>query len=245
MASEFTRKVRNINDIKEYPTTYDNNGDVLITKGDEIYMLINDVDKVRIDNRDVEGEIKKATDLSNEAINKADKSSQETKKVSQDLINLKNVDNNFTGNNTFTQPINGILKTRLATFTDFADVAKNMIMYAGNWYTSGKNINNGPLQTGYGVIQVTQGDGSGNGYILFSNWPNNKTYIGYVNNYLIAKWSQIADDGTVIHNTGNETSSGDKTLNGQTTLLNGNYGLRVTNSGIMKTSDAGKTWVNI
>lgn len=52
-----------------------------------------------------------------------------------------------------------------------------------------------------------------------------------------------ADFVGVLHDSGNETVSGDKTFNGQTTLLNGNFGLRVTNSGIVKTTDAGKTWV--
>lgn len=244
MASEFTRKVRNINDIKEYPTTYDNNGDVLITKGDEIYMLINDVDKVRIDNRDVEGEIKKATDLSNEAINKADKSSQDTQKVSQDLINLKNVDNNWTGNNTFTQAINGSFKVNDLFLQKDLNLAVNQGIYS----ISGASVINSPSDTKTWLTLV-----------VYKNLETSKEtltqiLIGQLSNKIYTRnkygntwsnWQSLAYDGNVIHNTGNETSSGDKTLNGQTTLLNGNYGLRVTNSGIMKTSDAGKTWVNI
>lgn len=51
----------------------------------------------------------------------------------------------------------------------------------------------------------------------------------------------------LVHQTGNETIAGDKTLVGNTTLakttmLEGNYGLKVTSSGIQKTTD-GKTWV--
>lgn len=58
---------------------------------------------------------------------------------------------------------------------------------------------------------------------------------------------QFSDDSQLVHNTGNETIAGDKTLVGNTTLatttiLAGNYGLRVTTSGIQKTTD-GKTWV--
>ena len=57
-----------------------------------------------------------------------------------------------------------------------------------------------------------------------------------------------SNDSQLVHKTGNETISGDKTLVGNTTLttttiLAGNYGLRVTTSGIQKTTD-GKTWVS-
>lgn len=56
-----------------------------------------------------------------------------------------------------------------------------------------------------------------------------------------------SNDTQLVHKTGNETLAGDKTLVGNTTLatttiLAGNYGLRVTTSGIQKTTD-GKTWV--
>lgn len=58
---------------------------------------------------------------------------------------------------------------------------------------------------------------------------------------------QLSNDSQIVHKTGNETIAGDKTLVGNTTLaattiLEGNYGLRVTTSGIQKTTD-GKTWV--
>jgi hypothetical protein len=58
---------------------------------------------------------------------------------------------------------------------------------------------------------------------------------------------QFSNDSQLVHKTGNETIAGDKTLVGNTTLatttiLAGNYGLRVTTSGIQKTTD-GKTWV--
>lgn len=61
-------------------------------------------------------------------------------------------------------------------------------------------------------------------------------------------WVELANDANVVHNTGNETVAGDKTFTGNTTLatttiLAGNYGLRVTSSGFQKTTD-GKTWVS-
>lgn len=56
-----------------------------------------------------------------------------------------------------------------------------------------------------------------------------------------------SNDAQLVHKTGNETIAGDKAFVGNTalattTILEGNYGLRVTSSGIQKTTD-GKTWV--
>lgn len=57
-----------------------------------------------------------------------------------------------------------------------------------------------------------------------------------------------SNDAQLVHKTGNETVTGDKSLVGNTalattTILAGNYGLRVTSSGVQKTTD-GKTWVS-
>lgn len=75
----------------------------------------------------------------------------------------------------------------------------------------------------------------------------NSTYVRTHSYTSWTAWKLIADDSKVVHNTGNETIAGDKALVGNTTLatttiLEGNYGLRVTASGIQKTTD-GKTWV--
>lgn len=61
-------------------------------------------------------------------------------------------------------------------------------------------------------------------------------------------WIELANDANVVHKTGNEVVAGDKTFTGNTTLatttiLAGNYGLRVTSSGFQKTTD-GRTWVS-
>lgn len=57
-----------------------------------------------------------------------------------------------------------------------------------------------------------------------------------------------SNDAQLVHKTGNEVLAGDKTFTGNTTLasttiLAGNYGLRVTPSGFQKTTD-GRTWVS-
>ncbi|MBJ7630822.1 carbohydrate binding domain-containing protein [Weissella confusa] len=57
-----------------------------------------------------------------------------------------------------------------------------------------------------------------------------------------------SNNSQLVHKTGNEVLAGDKTFTGNTTLasttiLAGNYGLRVTPSGFQKTTD-GRTWVS-
>lgn len=76
----------------------------------------------------------------------------------------------------------------------------------------------------------------------------NNVYMRTMSRTSWTTWKLLADDSKVVHNTGNETIAGDKAFVGNTTLatttiLEGNYGLRVTSSGIQKTTD-GKTWVS-
>lgn len=141
-----------------------------------------------------------------------------------DRTPINNADITYKGLMTTTQPINGAMATRPATFTDFADVAKNMIKYAGNWYVNSQTIANKPdsLDVGYYIVSVTPLNGNGNGEImltLLNNKPNK--YYGKVNLSQIVSWTD------------------------SNTLQVGNYGLRVTTNGIQKTSDNGVTWLSI
>lgn len=82
---------------------------------------------------------------------------------------------------------------------------------------------------------------------------NNNVFIRNLgdNPPIWSAWTEIANDSKVVHNTGTGTVAGDKTFTGNnnfsgaTTLQTGNYGLRVTTSGVQKTSDGGTTWINI
>lgn len=155
----------------------------------------------------------------------------------------------FTGTTTFGSPVVGGLSSRWAPFTDFADVAKNMVKYAGNWYIWGadKPILNSPSAFNtYMTISVIPSINDTSGYIVVS-WQNNnksKLAVNVVNNSTSKGWEMISVDSEVVHNTGNETIGGNKILTGNTTILTGNYGLRVTSSGFQKTTDGGTTWVN-
>ena len=78
---------------------------------------------------------------------------------------------------------------------------------------------------------------------------NPKLEIGNVaTDWSPAPEDTLSNDSQLVHKTGNETIAGDKSLVGNTslattTILAGNYGLRVTSSGFQKTTD-GKTWVS-
>lgn len=160
-------------------------------------------------------------------------------------------DNTFTGVNKFIQLIDGALKTRAATFKDFAQVAKDMTGYAGLWFVDNKRITGAPSGSSNSyVVEVIPGSWSGNGIILISSIVSEEFYVSRVDSSL-QKWVKLSDDATVVHNTGTETVAGDKTFTGigtftgPTTLKTGNYGLRVTTTGVQKTSDNGVTWTNI
>lgn len=124
------------------------------------------------------------------------------------------------GDKTFTRPINGALSTRTPTFTDFNDVAKNMVKYAGSWVISTQSIANSPLQNYYtATITPALGDG-GSGYIElvpFASASASK-YVAVVGSNTLSPWKSFSFDDSVVHNTGNETIAGDKTFTGKVNL---------------------------
>lgn len=185
--------------------------------------------------------------------------------------NLLTSNNTWSGNNIFTQPINGALNTRQATFTDFADVAKHMDQYIGNWIVSNKIILNGPTSELYFMVYVVKGSYfNDNGYIIVTPFGKiAKQYITIINGGSISGWQLIANDNDVLHKTGNETIAGNKTFTGANTfsgindfnaaqnfnggligrgnsyLLKTGNGLRVIDSGAQQTTDAGHSWHKI
>jgi hypothetical protein len=234
MASEFTRKVQKIKDILKFNSMLADDGDVLLTKDGEVYTQVN-------------GKVKQLSnpnygkDNANKILSVSDTGDAVPipMPTSDDILSK---DNTFTGTNKFTKPIDGSLLTSVDTFTKFADVAQNMPKYAG-YTSSGTGYITDMPYPGWAVIHVQpRGNDLKTGIINLSYTNIGITINGHVNNGTIS-WEFVANYASVINKTDSETISGDKTFNGQTTLLNGNFGLRVTNSGIVKTTDAGKTWV--
>lgn len=126
-------------------------------------------------------------------------------------------DKTFAGSVTSTNPINGALATRIPTFTDFADVAKNMVKYSGTWVIGAQSIANSPLQNYYTAIVTPGFSGGADGYIELVTLSNNSTkkYIATVGYGTLSAWKLFAFDDDVVHKTGTETVTGDKTFTGQ------------------------------
>lgn len=142
-------------------------------------------------------------------------------KNGQDSDVMQSKDNIFTGSNTFTQPINGVFNTRLATFTDLAVVAKNMTAYAGVWYVVNQSIANSPMSGWYTITVIPTTD-PGAGFIKVVStayWQG--VYITNVGSGTLGAWVRLAENGSVIHNTGNETADGTKTFIKQITASGG------------------------
>lgn len=252
MASEFVRRVRHVEDINTFSKSVLEEGDLVLTNDNKMYALIGQEFK-QLDNMEkvwATSEAGKYLMVGDDGIVKP--------MVIDDILGK---DNTFTGSNTFKNKIiatSGVtgnvdtatkLQTRQANFTSFTEVATNMLQYAGLWYVLGDTITGAPYSgIVFAIIEVIPGNTNTNGIIKFTTFNNGSyydglTYVAIVTSNGMGKWIRPTDDSKVLHNSGNETASGDKTFNGQTTLLNGNFGLRVTNTGIFKTTDAGKNWV--
>lgn len=111
------------------------------------------------------------------------------------------------------------LVSRWAPFTDFADVAKNMIKYAGNWYIWGASntiLNSPDTFNSYMTISIVPAVAENTGYIIAAgqNYNKSKLAINVVNNGVLKGWEMTSVDSEVVHTTGTETIAGDKTFTG-------------------------------
>lgn len=155
---------------------------------------------------------------------------------------------NFTGNTTFTQLIDGYTKTKLSTTVK--DL--NYITDPGKYRVDTTYTN---LPTGFPSASTMFVDNNGDNSLIFQRILSRDVdgnQSGDVDVFVRMQiqsnwtpWRKLAQDQQVLHNSGTETASGNKTFTGQTTMLTGNYGLRVTTTGVQKTADGGTTWVNI
>lgn len=115
-----------------------------------------------------------------------------------------------------------ILNTRYTTFTDFADVAGNMITYSGNWRNGSTVIENSPVSgMTYMIIEVVPDSGGTAGIIRAAQYGNKKAYYNVVNGGKLGTWFQYAVDSNVVHNTGQENVSGAKNFFDVLTALSG------------------------
>lgn len=238
MASEFVRRVRHVEDINTFSKWGLEEGDLVLTNDNKMYALIGQEFK-QLDNMEkvwATSEAGKYLMVGNDGIVKP-----------MVIDDIRKGDNTWVGKNIFTQPINGNTMTNEAQFNDFAVVAKNMNTYNGTWFVRGGGVKNGYASNVivYSTIMIISGNSTGTGFISYSEFGTNRVYVSAVDGGNIRGFYLLSNDNNVLHKFGNETSTGDKTFNGQTTLLNGNFGLRVTNTGIVKTTDGGKNWTSL
>lgn len=157
-------------------------------------------------------------------------------------------DYTFTGSTTFSKGINGAINTR-ALNVKISDIVNNVAQYIGIWAID-PTITTDIPETAWGIIKVAN-YGANSGIIEFFGTASNISYRLHVQGGTTGNWVKNSDDSKVLHNTGAETATGNKNFTGKTSflsdtsILSGNYGLRVTSSGIQKTIDAGTTWVSL
>lgn len=134
---------------------------------------------------------------------------------------------NNTGIQTFTQPIVGSVASRWTSIKDVNLLTSSMTTNSGIWYGSTTTVANMP-KDGYFFMEVQPVPGSEvEGFIRVTYIGASGLYIGKVSSGKLT-WVQLYS---------NENT--DKTF------ISGNYGLRVTTTGIQKTSDGGSNWTNI
>lgn len=219
-----------------------NNGDIAMVKtlGSPGFLAIGNVNQrliVRHSNNAAISPADTFTDMFTVDVNGVVKAG-----TKQDLVPLdKNVvhnsgsetvggDKTFSGNSTFNQPINGALRSRIATFTDFAEVAQDMDHYVGLWKVNDVPIANSPVSgLTYYQVEVQAGDWYKAGVINIYDRNNDVYYYATVVDARIRQWFKLSTDNTVVHNTGNETVGGDKTFTGiinATQPINGSLSTR-------------------
>lgn len=105
---------------------------------------------------------------------------------------------NFTGSISSSQPITAGLKSRPATFTDFAEVATAMQTYAGFWTNSNNVIANSPNNNDvWTVINVQPAVGQANGFIWVYKYQNiSEAWYTSVTGGKIVGWKKVAFDNT-------------------------------------------------
>lgn len=140
-------------------------------------------------------------------------------------ISTTNLDVSGTTNLTtlnVTDPISGSLGVKIATFTDFAVVAKNMVKYAGSWVIGTQSIANSPLQSYYTATITPAFIDGGNGYIELVPFANGSAskYIAVVGSQTLSPWKSFSFDDNVVHKTGNETITGQKNFKGTQSFEN-------------------------
>ena len=120
--------------------------------------------------------------------------------------------------NTMTGWLNAYIKKSNelpAIARDFGYLAQHMQEYQGFWWNGAESVANSPADNWtWSVIEVIPGNAGSNGVIRTMRTGDGIVYSTNINFGYIQHWTRFANDANVLHNTGNETASGDKTFTG-------------------------------
>lgn len=144
-------------------------------------------------------------------------------------LNIKTNDNTWTGQNTFTQLIDGYTKTQVAPNTDL-----NLIKKSGKYGigdpASYKNLPTNNISS-YKMLIVEDVLGAGVFYqTLYERRVGFSTADIYFRSFYAGNWlpwTKTSHDDEVLHLTGNETVAGDKNFTGNTSFSGGIKGGQV------------------
>ncbi|WP_027699870.1 BppU family phage baseplate upper protein, partial [Weissella oryzae] len=133
---------------KNYLSEYEK----MLEKLRELYESMN-IDEIKKDIDELKGEMNETKEDINKQLEDTKTEIQAmidevTKTIANKDIAVRGEDNHFTANMIVDKPIDGSLKTRVTTVTDFADIAKAITTYPGQWANNGKNIANAPFASG-------------------------------------------------------------------------------------------------
>jgi len=126
--------------------------------------------------------------------------------------NIRTADNTWTGNNIFQNLLTGRFATRILDVNDLLLITQSMNKYSGNWLVLNNPTLNTPLgSSSYFTITIVQGTDD-SGYIIYQPLGDSGRYYSSVSGGKFLNWHKIANDETVVHNSGNETINGVKTF---------------------------------
>ncbi|MBU7450649.1 pyocin knob domain-containing protein [Leuconostoc citreum] len=118
----------------------------------------------------------------------------------------------FSDTVTFNKKINGVTQINLYPIKTLQGLATKMNMYAGEWVGGSDMITDMP-ETGYANISVKPYGGVETaGTIVLTYTDSNKMFVSHAATPLT--WLKVANDATVVHNTGDETVAGNKKFSG-------------------------------
>ena len=193
--------------------------------GDYISVVDSLIEKVKTDMdaklADTQETLTKTQNQANTVQTNVDDLNNNVNELKAQNNNLLTSDNTWTGINKFDKPIYGNFQSQLINTNDLTVIAQSMQKYSGNWQINSNTTPlvgqpNGLSPKGLYTLTVVSSWPDA-GYFILTNMSED-TYIGHVIAGTIKNWVKMANDSTVVHNTGNETIAGNKTFTGTTSI---------------------------